>query len=225
MGIFWASIESQNTVQLEYEVDNRLRINRRRQVGDRESLTCFESGRRILRPVFAQIGGKLVVSDVLRPILAHVRSKYSNTQPRTRNLEPQADKPRPRVVPLSQPQISKLRKTTCPVQCGPFIFSADKIFWTRHFDYSNKKGKIRQKYNQLWYKEARPQPRTVLLQDVPFVTTGRCRSADLAVAGVVAEQGPCKPTPTEATKPKRRSPLFLSLIRQSAHCPLAFRSW
>ena len=99
----------------------RLRINRRRQVGDGESPTCFESGRRILRPVFAQIGGKLVVSDVLRPILAHVRSKYSNTQPRTRNLEPQADKPRPRVVPLSQPQISKLLKTTCPVQCGPRV--------------------------------------------------------------------------------------------------------
>ena len=59
---------------------SRLRINRRRQVGDGESPTCFESGRRILRPVFAQIGDKLVVSDVLRPILAHVRSKYSNTQ-------------------------------------------------------------------------------------------------------------------------------------------------
>ena len=40
---------------------------------------------------------------------------------RTRNLEPQADKPRPRVVPLSQPQISKLLKTTCPVQCGPRV--------------------------------------------------------------------------------------------------------
>ena len=70
---------------------HRLRINRRRQVGDGESPTCFESGRRILRPVFGQIGGKLVVSDVLRPILAHIRSKYSNTQHRIRNLEPQTD--------------------------------------------------------------------------------------------------------------------------------------
>ena len=69
----------------------RLRINRRRQVGEGESPTCFESGRRILRPVFGQIGDKLVVSDVLRPILAHVRSKYSNTQHRIRNLEPQTD--------------------------------------------------------------------------------------------------------------------------------------
>ena len=69
----------------------RLRINHRRQVGDGESPTCFGSGRRILRPVFGQIGGKLVVSDVLRPILAHVRSKYSNTQHRIRNLEPQTD--------------------------------------------------------------------------------------------------------------------------------------
>ena len=58
----------------------RLRINRRRQVGDGESPTCFGSGRRNLRPVFGQVGDKLVVSDVLRPILAHVRSKYSNTQ-------------------------------------------------------------------------------------------------------------------------------------------------
>ena len=57
------------------------------------------------------------------------------------------------------------------------------------------------------------KPAWIQLQNVLFVTTGRCRSADLAVAGVVAEQGPCKPTPTEATKPKRRSPLFLSLIR------------
>ena len=32
-----------------------------------------------------------MVSDVLRPILAHVRSKYSNTQHRIRNLEPQTD--------------------------------------------------------------------------------------------------------------------------------------
>ena len=42
---------------------SRLRINRRRQVGEGESPTCFESGRRILRPVFGQIGDKLVVSD------------------------------------------------------------------------------------------------------------------------------------------------------------------
>ena len=45
----------------------------------------------VIVPVFGQIGGKLVVSDVLRPILAHVRSKYSNTQHRIRNLEPQTD--------------------------------------------------------------------------------------------------------------------------------------
>ena len=75
-------------------VERRLRINRRRQVGDGESPTCFESGRRILRPVFGQIGDKLVVSDVLRPILAHVRTKYSNTQHWIRNLEPQTDKPK-----------------------------------------------------------------------------------------------------------------------------------
>ena len=72
-------------------IQRRLRINRRRQVGEGESPTCFESGRRILRPVFGQIRDKLVVSDVLRPILAHVRSKYSNTQHRIRNLEPQTD--------------------------------------------------------------------------------------------------------------------------------------
>ena len=69
---------------------SRLRSNRQRQVGDRESPTCFGSGRRILRPVLGQVGDKLVVSDVLRPILAHIRSKYSNTQHRIRNLEPQS---------------------------------------------------------------------------------------------------------------------------------------
>ena len=50
-------------------------------------------------------------------------------------------------MPLSQPQISKLPKTTCPVHmwstCPRSYFSADKIFWTghmfAHFDYLNKK--------------------------------------------------------------------------------------
>ena len=143
---------------------SRLRINRRRQVGEGESPTCFESGRRILRPVFGQIGGKLVVSDVLRPILAHVRSKYSNTQPWTCNLEPQADKPRPRVVPLSQPQISKLLKTTCPVQCGPRVL----VHFLRRQDFldravakclriliQTKKGKFAKNTTNSWYKEAR----------------------------------------------------------------------
>ena len=139
------------------------------------------------------------------------------------------------VVPLSQPQISKLLKTTCPVQCGPRVlvhFLRRQYFLDRavakHFDYSQKRKnspKIQPTRGIRSPWRARPQPRTVQLQDVPFVTTGRCRSADLAVAGVVAEQGPCKPTPTKATKPKRRSPLFLSLIRRSARCPLAFRSW
>ena len=176
-----------------------------------------------------------MVSDVLRPILAHVRSKYSNTQHpdpqlRTTSRQTQAKGSAPLTTTnLETPQnhVSCSMWSTCPRSFSPqtrfFGPGGCKMF--AHFDYSNKKGKIRQKYNQLWYKEARPQPRTVLLQDVPFVTTGRCRSADLAVAGVVAEQGPCKPTPTEATKPKRRSPLFLSLIRRSARCPLAFRSW
>ena len=142
---------------------------------------------------------------------------------RTRNLEPQAQTQAKGSAPLTttnletpQNHVSCSMWSTCPRSFSPqtrfFGPGGCKMF--AHFDYSNKKGKIRQKYNQLWYKEARPQPRTVLLQDVPFVTTGRCRSADLAVAGVVAEQGPCKPTPTEATKPKRRS-----------CCPLAFRSW
>ena len=65
-----------------------LGVNRRRKVGDGESPTCFGSARRILRPVFGQIGGKLVVSDVLRPILAHVRTKYSNTQHRSWDTPP-----------------------------------------------------------------------------------------------------------------------------------------
>ena len=106
-----------------------------------------------------------MVSDVLRPILAHVRSKYSNTQPRTRNLEPQADKPRPRVVPLSQPQISKLLKTTCPVQCGPRVL----VHFLRRQDFldravakclriliiQTKKGKFAKNTTNSWYKEAR----------------------------------------------------------------------
>ena len=113
--------------------------------------------------------------------------------------------------------------STCPRS----IFSADKIFLDRalfaHFDYSNKKRfqpKISPKIQPTGIKKPAASRFSFNL-DVRFVTTGRCRSADLAVAGVV-EQGPCKPTPTEAIKPKRRSPLFLSLIRRSARCPLAF---
>ena len=41
--------------------------------------------------------------------------------------------------------------------------------------------------------------------------------------GAHEQARPAKPTPTQATKPKRRSPLFLSLIWRSACC-LAFRS-
>ena len=104
-----------------------------------------------------------MVSDVLRPILAHVRSKYSNTQPWTCNLEPQADKPRPRVVPLSQPQISKLLKTTCPVQCGPRVL----VHFLRRQDFldravakclriliiQTKKGKFAKNTTNSWYKK------------------------------------------------------------------------
>ena len=111
---------------------SRLRINRRRQVGDGESPTCFESGRRILRPVFAQIGGKLVVSDVLRPILAHVRSKYSNTQhpdPQLRTTSRQTQAKGPSHNHKSR-NSSKPRVLFSLVHVSSFIFSADKIFWT-----------------------------------------------------------------------------------------------
>ena len=84
---------------------------------------------------------------------------------RTCYLEPQADKPRPRVVPLSQPQISKLLKTTCPVQCGPHVL----VHFLRRQDFldravakclriliiQTKKGKFAKKNTtNSWYKEA-----------------------------------------------------------------------
>ena len=72
--VSWATCSMRHADQ----IVSRLHISRRRQVGEGESPACFESGRRILRPVFGQVGDKLVVSDVLRPILAHIRSKYSN---------------------------------------------------------------------------------------------------------------------------------------------------
>jgi hypothetical protein len=58
-----------------------------------------------------------------------------------------------------------------------------------HFDYSSKvTTKKFAKNTTNWYKEAAKSAKSLQLHlDVPFVTTGRCRSADLAVAGVVAE--------------------------------------
>jgi hypothetical protein len=66
-----------------------------RQLGDGKSPTQFGSSRSILRLIFVEPGDKLVVPGCLCLILAQPGSKYSNTQHRIRNLEPQTDQPRP----------------------------------------------------------------------------------------------------------------------------------
>ena len=132
-----------------YRLPHRLRINRRRQVGDGESPTCFESGRRILRPVFAQIGDKLVVSDVLRPILAHVRSKYSNTQHpdpqlRTTSRQTQAKGSAPLTTTnLETPQnhVSCSMWSTCPRSFSP----QTRFFGPGILIIQTKKGKFAKK--------------------------------------------------------------------------------
>ena len=139
--------------------ESRLRINRRRQVGDGESPTCFESGRRILRPVFAQIGDKLVVSDVLRPILAHVRSKYSNTQHpdpqlRTTSRQTQAKGSAPLTTTnLETPQnhVSCSMWSTCPRSFSP----QTRFFGPGILIIQTKKGKFAKNTTNSWYKEAR----------------------------------------------------------------------
>ena len=96
-----------------------------------------------------------MVSDVLRPILAHVRSKYSNTQHpdlllRTTSRQTQAKGSAPLTTTnLETPQnhVSCSMWSTCPRSFSPqtrfFGPGGCKMF--AHFDYSNKKGKIRQK--------------------------------------------------------------------------------
>ena len=82
------------TADFEFEntsTEARPRSNRRRQPGDGESPTQFGSSRSILRLIFVEPGDKLVVPGYLRLILAQPGSKYSNTQHRIRNLEPQTD--------------------------------------------------------------------------------------------------------------------------------------